>query len=557
MKNFKKSLLILPIITLLTSSIVVGQVEYTLTSAQDVVSGSDTYFEADIMVSVSDAADSFIMGSGQLYFNYNTNAFGENIRAASSVEIIREGYLLGLKDSELDAINVYSTPVINDNTSTRFSVAWIQDRAAGCISTNVSDTPQVLFKIRIKYESPDESSDVCFETDNLFTAQTFAACGPFDSCAGFPPADCTNEPGIQIVDDNFVCEITLPTCVVMGIPPTDAINDGACVTALSDWQHQTNDVGQVLFSVNPMGNDVGDIAANLYVEDEPISYETSTFLLQRHYKIVVDNEPQSGVMLRLYFSEQEFISLMGVGNTDSITELIVAKYSGSGEDDIYNPDEGGTLEILTPNSTGMDFNAHYVEIMTNSFSEFWIGVVLLPVELVDFQAINKQREVELKWQTATELNSDYFEVQRSRDGVQFAPMDKIQAAGTTSIPQNYIYIDTQPPGGYVYYRLEQFDIDNTSTYSNVEVVYRKSSGANFSIYPNPAKDEFFINYKGIVSGDLQCKIYNILGKEVYNMTWTIPSNERIEVPISQLSEGVYLIQLINGELGETIEFIKH
>jgi len=537
----------------------IGQdVSFSLTNQQDVVEGADTYYEVDVLIGSQTAAGTFTMGSGQIYLNYNRAAFGENVVGAGNLEIIYEEspYLLNTMDNAVGVIRVYRAPILNDNTASRLSVSWQQDRGAGCIATMVTDTPQALFKIRLKYATVGESPDLCFETDDLFIGQTFTACGPFD-CTGIPEADCTNEGGMQIANDNFTCLDAPVICTIAEIPLADDINDGECITSLQDWQHLTNDMGEVLLSVNRMGNDLGNIAANLYVEDAPVAYNGDTFLLQRHYRIITENIPQSEVRLRLYFTEPEFANLMGVASVDMVGELVVAKYSGIGEDEVYNPAEGGTLNILMPVATGMDFNANYLEVVTTSFSEFWIQGILLPVELVDFQAINKQREVELKWQTATELNSDYFEVQRSRDGVQFDPIAKIQAAGTTSVPQNYIYMDTQPSGGYVYYRLEQFDIDNTSTYSNVAVVYRKSSGVNFSIFPNPAKDELFINYKDVVSGDLRCKIYNILGKEVCNMTWAIPTNERIEVPISQLSEGVYLIQLINGEFGETIEFIKH
>ncbi len=367
--------------------------------------------------------------------------------------------------------------------------------------------------------------------------------------------------GVAFSTDIVTVEVDLssiPTCAMgAGLPMADAVSAGVCVTDLQGWQHFTDNMGRILFSLNTSGSDLGNVSANLYVNDMPIDYNGEYTLMERHYRISPEIAPQSMVSVRLYFTDGEYQNLTG-NNSPMENELSVVRYSGTGEDDVYDPTEGGDLTFITT-TLGTDFGVNYVEFQVDDFSEFWIRdtAILIPVELVSFNAINRERDVQLLWQTATEQNSDYFEVQRSRNGVDFESITKVQAAGTSSTIQNYEHIDEQPFSGNSYYRLEQFDTDGSSTYSRTVAIYRKPLGVDFNVYPNPAKDEIFIDYKDGLLGDLQCQIYNTLGQEIYKTSWTIPTNNQIMIPVSQLSDGVYFIHLRNGIHRETIEFVKY
>ena len=367
--------------------------------------------------------------------------------------------------------------------------------------------------------------------------------------------------GVAFSTDIVTVEVGLsniPTCAMgTGVPMADAVNAGVCVTDLQGWQHFTDNMGRILFSINTMGSDLGNVNANLYVDDMPVDYNGVYNLMERHYRISPEIAPQSMVSVRLYFTDGEYQNLTG-NNAPMENELSVARYSGTGEDGIYDPTQGGDLTFVTT-TIGMDFGVNYVEFDVDGFSEFWIRdtAILIPVELVLFDAVNRERGVQLLWQTATEQNSDYFEVQRSRNGIDFESITKVQAAGTSSTTQNYEHIDEQPLSGHSYYRLQQFDTDGSSTYSRTAAIYRKPLGVDFNVYPNPAKDEIFIDYKDGLSGDLQCQIYNTLGQEIYKTSWTIPTNDWIMIPVRQLPDGVYFIHLRNGIHRETIEFVKY
>ncbi|MGI4875559.1 MAG: glycine-rich protein [Janthinobacterium lividum] len=110
----------------------------------------------------------------------------------------------------------------------------------------------------------------------------------------------------------------------------------------------------------------------------------------------------------------------------------------------------------------------------------------LPVQLVAFTATaSGPATVALAWATASETNSARFEVQRSADGVAWATLGTVAAAGSSLSLHTYGYLDAAAPAGLGYYRLRQVDQDGTSAYSPVRVV-TLGGGASLALYPNPA-----------------------------------------------------------------------
>ncbi|MBK7651025.1 MAG: hypothetical protein IPJ20_10145 [Flammeovirgaceae bacterium] len=123
-----------------------------------------------------------------------------------------------------------------------------------------------------------------------------------------------------------------------------------------------------------------------------------------------------------------------------------------------------------------------------SFSPITLGSTTidnpLPIELISFIAQVLNENVKLNWITASELNNDFFTVQRSADGMEFESIMKIKGAGTTSASTSYEYMDVTPIQNISYYRLKQTDFDKKSSYSKVLVVNVLLSG-ELSMYPNP------------------------------------------------------------------------
>jgi hypothetical protein len=166
------------------------------------------------------------------------------------------------------------------------------------------------------------------------------------------------------------------------------------------------------------------------------------------------------------------------------------------------------------------------------FSPFTFGdspLSPLPVELLNFNALLNNRQVELTWQTASEHNNDFFTVERSSDGFNFEPIAYVDGAGNSTTLLNYSEVDLQPLDGVSYYRLKQTDFDGAFEYSDIRVIV-KSDDSDLLVFPNPSNTGL-INFKSAVDiGELS--IYSSEGKLVFKET--VGNNVQVK-----LSAGVY------------------
>lgn len=172
----------------------------------------------------------------------------------------------------------------------------------------------------------------------------------------------------------------------------------------------------------------------------------------------------------------------------------------------------------------------------------------LPVELLNFEANLLDDNVYLNWATASELNNDYFVVERSTDlsngQANWKEIDRIAGAGTNNTIIKYSSIDFGVNGNNVvlYYRLKQVDYDGKFTYSDVKAV-SKYDDSKIQSYPNPSNG--FFKIQGL-SGDPDeiLEVYNVLGQIVYNTT--IKANNEIDIDISDQPDGIYLVKYRNN-----------
>ena len=190
---------------------------------------------------------------------------------------------------------------------------------------------------------------------------------------------------------------------------------------------------------------------------------------------------------------------------------------------------------------------------TQGFSWFNIGTPnsqALPVELLSFNGDCNEGQVNLSWQTATEHNSDYFEVEKSRDGMNWQVLTTVNAAGNSTQLLNYEATDANAMEGNNYYRLTQVDIDGTTkTYDVINVSCSGAAKGYFSAYPNPSTGSFqvILNDKNLVgAGSLSVK--DTKGSELLNRTIEVkPGINMFSVTDLNLAPGVYYIQIVNGE----------
>jgi hypothetical protein len=150
------------------------------------------------------------------------------------------------------------------------------------------------------------------------------------------------------------------------------------------------------------------------------------------------------------------------------------------------------------------------------FCPYFFNNTVLPIELLDFVGYNDERNNILNWTTASEVNNDYFDIERSSDGYTFERISRIKGSGNSNINLSYEYIDSNVTEELYYYRLKQVDFDGQYEYHNIISIKTKNDGNNSDayIYPNP--NNGFIKIADMDLNDIKSiTIMNTVGQTVY------------------------------------------
>lgn len=178
----------------------------------------------------------------------------------------------------------------------------------------------------------------------------------------------------------------------------------------------------------------------------------------------------------------------------------------------------------------------------------------LPVELISFNAQAMEREVKLSWSTASEINNDYFTLERSTDGRTFETIATILGHGTTTEISNYIHMDKNPVSGLNYYRLKQTDFDGKFSYSDVKSVDFRS-GETVKVYPTVVSGVVTVEAENGFDGDLTIDIRDLTGK-AYKTIFISSGSNKLEASLNDLTPGIYFVVVTTSTTTVTQKIIK-
>ena len=166
--------------------------------------------------------------------------------------------------------------------------------------------------------------------------------------------------------------------------------------------------------------------------------------------------------------------------------------------------------------------------------------------------------VELSWSTASELNNDFFTIERATNIEEFETIGSpIDGKGTTNVRSDYHIQDDTPLYGRSYYRLKQTDFDGKFTYSDLQVIdYEGPRFASLQVYPNPSKgNTLTVLVTGLKEqSSVPVQIYNVQGQKVYDRVLDVntPGTLKYEVEFSSpLKQGLYIIKA-----GQTLQLTQ-
>lgn len=177
----------------------------------------------------------------------------------------------------------------------------------------------------------------------------------------------------------------------------------------------------------------------------------------------------------------------------------------------------------------------------------------LPLRFLSFTGAYNNNINLLQWITTDEINTTYFEIERSSNGVSFEKIGAVNAVNKSNSRNTYTFQDRSPLKGFNFYRLKQFDKDGSYSYSNIIRIAVDDAGEKMIITPNPASNIIHFHFSTAAT-KLLINIYDANGRMV--MVKTAQINSDIQMNIEHLAKGKYFVQVSDGLTQKRGTFIK-
>ncbi len=173
----------------------------------------------------------------------------------------------------------------------------------------------------------------------------------------------------------------------------------------------------------------------------------------------------------------------------------------------------------------------------------------LPVTYLYFDAFQDGENVEVRWITATELNCDYFNVERSFDLENWITLSSVEGAGNSNTLTEYAFSDVKPSSGLNYYRLKQVDYNGEFSYSLVIAVdfENSSTESDLKLFPNPVSgNSIQFQTSGFHAVDVSVRLTNMEGKQHGVQLIEYQNNKGIVSLPESIVDGFYLFTVSDG-----------
>ncbi|MCC7333299.1 MAG: T9SS type A sorting domain-containing protein [Flavobacteriales bacterium] len=192
-----------------------------------------------------------------------------------------------------------------------------------------------------------------------------------------------------------------------------------------------------------------------------------------------------------------------------------------------------TIDFTTPTGNPLDqLKGYYFTVASTN-----IATTPLPVQLVSFLGNCSEKGNLIQWTTESELNNDYFILERSYDLKSWEAIENIDGTGNSSQVNNYSVLDKKSNNEIAYYKLTQVDYNGSKNSSSIISIDRKECVLETKIFPNPTKDSFTIFNPMIIDDYVQ--IFDYMGRLVLSL----PLSKELTIDTKNWSKGIYFIKL--------------
>ncbi len=284
-------------------------------------------------------------------------------------------------------------------------------------------------------------------------------------------------------------------------------------------------------------------------------------IIDRRWNVTPTTQPSNGnVGVKYYFTNTEYTAevaaLAALSSATTITNAnqlqMYKATSGSAYADPHTVNGIVLTHGSTPGTTVWKWaqqgtSDHSAEFEVASFSGGGGGGgggnAPLPVTLILFTGKLVNANAVLNWTTATEINNDHFDIERSYNGDAFIKVGEVIGSGTHNQLKNYTFTDNtinKLSADKFFYRLKQVDFDGQLEYSHTILVNKNEISGGISIYPNPASTFLTI---GLNNPELFTNSIQILGTDGKTYLQAYSQTQSVGLDISSLAKGIYYLKI--------------
>ncbi len=250
------------------------------------------------------------------------------------------------------------------------------------------------------------------------------------------------------------------------------------------------------------------------------------------------------------------LKLLSVTRPSSTTNFILDSINLSSISSLQNI--GALAKVyfrIIPYSAGSTTGTFYIgnnATSTNDVAIYGMVSAVLPVTLKSLSASLINNQPQLNWQTSTEINFDYFGVEKSVDAKNFVEVAKV-ASNKASNSTSYQFSDVNKTLPSQFYRLRLVDNDGTFKYSSVVAINGKAS-INLALYPNPVTNTIILSHPKAIAG-AAIKVTGIDGR-ILSTQIVQTGATQTSIDAARLVKGNYVVSFVNDGIATTIQLIK-
>ena len=278
------------------------------------------------------------------------------------------------------------------------------------------------------------------------------------------------------------------------------------------------------------------------------------------------NGPNNNVWFKFTATTSTIVAGVQVSGTgETMQNPFVALYNASMSQLACQNYSGSKTNISLTNASLIPGNTYYIVVdnyagYAGSFDlAVYNTMVILPLQMISFNASVSQKQINIFWSTVQEENISSFTIQRSNGLSGFEDIGQVKAAGSGSVQTSYSFADKDPLIGDSYYRLKFTGKTSDSSYSKtIGVNYSAAKSAVFTLFPNPnnGKETTWLkieNSKGMTA--ILVRVFDMQGKVIYSRPETFNALGPYLVRISpghHLATGIYNVIVTDARSGAII-----